>query len=272
MTVRRWALSAFFVWHIAATAVGAFGSASAVRPITASDRPPADALAAYLTPVFDRWAVSASSIPGAVERLSKPVRWAIDSYLLVTGLGQNWKMFSVPPRVHQYMRVRYFVGRPADTGDYQPQWTATELVMPAHREDVVRLLQSYRDSFRDKAMAIAHQNFVSGRKDVLLKPDTKSAELPDDLAPIARYFGRRFERRALRPGEQVVRTEVWFGTAPMRPPGSSTEDELVQARWEVLRTYYGGPVERHFGRPLIPTYRATEQEADIEWVLEYFEP
>jgi hypothetical protein len=198
----------------------------------------------------------------------------VNWYLAATGLGQNWKMFSSPPLVHQYMRVRYYVGpRGASGGGAAGAvWQATELIQPAHREDRIRLLQSYRDSFRDKAMAIALSRFRRNRDADLIRPDTTSAELPNDLAPIARYFARGFERRNLRPDERVVRAEIWYGEAPMPPPGSDFDSARTEARWAVLRTYYQGPVENHFGRPVYPVYHNVENEADIAWVLEYFEP
>src|ERR1041384_403871 len=101
-------------------------------------------------------------------------------------------MFSNPPHIDRYLRTRYYIETPQGR-----RWTVTELVMPAHREDRIRLLQSYRDSYQDKAMEIALVGFQRARKPSLIAPATKSAELPDDLAPIGRYFARRFEQHEL---------------------------------------------------------------------------
>ena len=195
MSLKQWALSVFFVWHLIATVLGAFASSDEDRSVVASSQPPTDPLAAIVTPVLDRIAAAVAPLPGALARTSAPFRRMTTFYLQITGLGQNWKMFSGPPKVHRTMRVRYYVGPRGDIGGspVNPTWFATELVEPAHREDQVRFLQSYRDSFRDKAMAIALSRFRRARDAGLIRRDTTSAELPDDLAPIARYFARRFE-------------------------------------------------------------------------------
>ena len=272
MSFKRWVVSAFIVWHLIAILLGAFGTRVDVTPVASSGSPPGNALAATFAPALDRAALLAVAIPSIIEGIPRPIRTAIDSYLTMIALGQNWKMFSVPPKVHQYLRVRYYVAPEAATDASGATWTATELIMPAHREDEMRWLQSYRASFIDKALAIALQSFQVTREKALLKPDTRSADLPDALAPVARYYGRRFARRALQPEERLIRTEVWYGSAPIRAPGSLPDQAVIDARWEVLRKYYEGPVEDHFGRPVVSGYYTTEREADIVWVLEYFEP
>jgi hypothetical protein len=275
MSAKRWALSAFFVWHIASTVLGALASSNTVQPVASvSVHPPSNLLAAILTPVFDRIAVVAAPIPAALDWAAGPVGGVFDAYLALAGLGQNWKMFYAPPDVHQYLRARYYVGPRGDNGKSAgaPTWTATELILPAHREDQIRFLQSYRDSYRDKALAVALERFQRARDVDLVRRDTTSAELPDDLAPVARYFARRFERVTLRPDERVLRTEIWYGTAPIPPPGSTPDPTLTEARWAVLREYYGEPVQNHVGRPTYPVYHRVEREADISWVLDYFEP
>ena len=40
----------------------------------------------------------------------------------------------------------------------------------------------------------------------------------------------------------------------------------------VLRDYYQGPVENHFGTSAYPPYHSEQDQADIRWFLEYFEP
>src|SRR5204863_6078287 len=114
-----------------------------------------------------------------------------------------------PPPYDRYFRVRYYVGSPS-----RPTWTARELVYPAHREDQVRVLTSFRDSYEDKAFEIAYNEFYTHRDAKTIRDDTRSSELPPDLAPIARYFARRFQDTHLLPDERLVRVEVWHGTAP----------------------------------------------------------
>ena len=58
----------------------------------------------------------------------------------------------------------------------------------------------------------------------------------------------------------------------MQGPGAEIDRLHADARLEILRRYYQGPVEDHLGRPTYPPYHVVEEEADIAWFLEYFEP
>jgi hypothetical protein len=147
---------------------------------------------------------------------------------------------------------------------------ASELVVPAHREDRVRLFQSYRDSSRDKALMVALENFHRARESLTLRSDMRSSELPDYVAPVTRYFARQFEREHLLSTERIVRTELWYGMATIPPPGFSIEASR-QARQSVLSKYYSGPVEFRGAIPAYSHYLAHEQEGDIIWTLDYYE-
>jgi hypothetical protein len=273
MSAKRWALSFFFIWHVTAIALGSLQSPGAVVPVGLPRHPDNNVIAAGVTPALDRIASGLAPIPAAINRAAGPVRTFAAAYLEVTGVAQSWKMFSNPPQVFQYLRVRYYIGRRGDgRRSALPVWTATELVLPAHREDEIRMVRGYWDGFRDKAMTSALQRFQNGRSDRLIKPDTKSSELPDDIAPIARYFARRFQHDALTPDERILRTEIWYGISSIPPPGESLDPNRLAARRSLLRKYYEGPIENHFGTPVYPAYRSTEDEADIRWFLEYFEP
>jgi hypothetical protein len=273
MSTGRWLLSLFFVWHLVAIALGSVASPGAVLPVGPPRHPDNDRIAAVLTPPLDRIAATLAPVPAALSRAAGPLQRLSERYLEMTGTAPSWKMFSNPPEVHQYLRVRYYVSaRGADGAGGAATWTATELVLPAHREDEIRWFRAYWAAFRDKALTSALQRFHLNRSDRLVRPETTSTELPDDLAPVARYFARRFERRALRVDEHITRTEVWYGVAPMAPPAVAIDRRLLEARRAVLRRYYQGPVEDHFGPPAHPPYHGTESEADIQWVLEYLEP
>ena len=263
--LRRYVIPAFVVWHLVAILEGAIPPASQFvfpeRKLPSSSGPLVDAV----TPVLDR--VSAAMVP--VVRFLKwstaPIRPVARRYRALAGLGQTWNMFSNPTRVDRYIRVRYYI-QPAQGRT----WTATELISPAHREDRVRLFQSFRDSYRDKDLNIAFNNFYNHRTEDKVRPDTRSDELPNDLAPMARYFARRFSR-GLAKGERIVRTEVWYGTAPTTAPGLTTDGERLAQRLALLQEYYEGAVEQRVRVPPIPPYHAGETEADIRWILEYYE-
>jgi len=214
---------------------------------------------------------AAAVISGAASGLASLARFAIgqpaQAYVSVTGLAQRWAMFSNPPQFDSYWRVRYYI-QPVSG----PVWMATELIGPAHREDQVRLVRAFRDSYQDKALEIAYEAFSKRLKPNLVKPGTQPKELPDDLAPIGRYFARRFA--ATRLGgrkERIVRTEVWMGRVDGKPLGSPADRQAASVRRAALLEYVDGPVEDRLRvRPYAP-YHAVQEESGISWLLEYFE-
>ena len=158
MSPKRWALSLFFVWHVLAIVLGSITAPSAIPapPVGPPRHPDNDPIAARLTPALDLIAVVVEPFPAVLGTAAGPLRNLASRYLQTTGVSQSWKMFTLPPETHQYLRVRYYVstaskGQEADT----PAWTATELVLPAHREDELRFFRAYWDAFRDKAMTSA---------------------------------------------------------------------------------------------------------------------
>jgi hypothetical protein len=265
---RRRLIALFLAWHLLAISVAALPP-----PSRLSHFPPRDPSAA-LNPLFYRITLALDSVARPVEfvergvwRLTRPLHRPITYYLRLTGLGQTWSMFANPPSSAQYMRVRYYVHTTAGR-----TWVATELVLPSNREDQVRSFQSFRDSYRDKALSVAISRFQEHRKPGLIVPQTRPEELPTDLAPVARYFERQFARTHLdAAGDRVIRTEVWVGMAPIPPIGQAGNEEERLERAEVLQTYYDGIVEQRINTPPVPPYHAGDREADISWVLEYYE-
>ena len=265
---RRVVLVVFVVCHLVAITLGALPPQDQLSNFPERTTPsPLGVWGDSVTSGFDTLARALIQIPKALWWVSTPIQPLARWYRRVTSLGQSWAMFSDPPHVDRYMRTRYYIhprqGR---------QWMATELVMPAHREDRVRLLQSYRDSHQDKAMEIALMGFERRRKDSAIAPGTRPEELPDDLAPIGRYFARRFERGALAgSGDRIVRIEVWRGIAETHNFGEAVDTKKLSHRHEALEVYYEGPVERRLNVPPFPPYHGGEVEADIQWILEYYE-
>ena len=91
------------------------------------------------------------------------------------------------------------------------------------------------------------------------------------LAPIARYYARRFTERELRTGERILRTDVWRGIAITPPPGVQPDEPERLARRAALLEDDEGPVEIPFNPPIFPQYHAVDHDGDIEWLLVYFE-
>src|SRR5262249_22824973 len=154
----RRAVSVFICWHILAMCIGAIPS-PALDPlptIPLSRDVSDDWMASRLAPVLDVADERFAQVPTTMIELLRPVRPVVDLYLHSLELEQRWSMFANPPQVDQYLRLRYFVS----SADGQKAWSATELVLPASNENHVRLVRSYFDSARDKAMAIAYDDFT----------------------------------------------------------------------------------------------------------------
>ena len=220
-----------------------------------------------LTRAIDHVTQAAFVVPRAFLWLTSPIHPLAATYRRLTGVGQSWAMFSNPPQDHEYVRTRYYVqprqGRP---------YIVSELVSPALREDRLRLVESYRASYQDKAIAIALGAFYSRRKKELIAPETRSEQLPDDLVPIGRYFARRYAGRWLEgSGARIVRTEVWVGKAISPGLGVPRDEASHKQRSVALQAYYEGPVEERLHVPPYPPYHGGENEADIQWLLEYYE-
>jgi len=272
MPRRRLAVSLLIAWHLTALVVGSIPAPGQLTDPAKPEARGVEPLSAWLTPRLDAVAAAAAGVHRLLWTIARPLRPLVSRYLSATGLEQQWAMFWNPSLTDQYVRVRYYVAAKTPTVNHAPaKWLATELVSPAHREDRVRLLQSFHDSYSDKAMELAMASFRRKRANTLVAPDTKSEQLPDSLAPVARYFARRFARTHLATSERLVRVEVWSGSAPNPPFGSAATSTEIAERRARLGGYYEGPVVRRLGSMSYPPYHAEEDEADIEWVLEYFE-
>ena len=146
-------------------------------------------------------------------RQTRMLRAVTTPYVNVTAQHQRWHMFSGPLTVNEFVRLRYYVSRGGrDQRDATPRWMSTELVMPSHPRDWWRGIKSFRHSFHDKAILTALSNFRSHMAEV-----PAGGALPDDLAPATRYFSRAFASK-LPDGDQIIRTEVWYGTDAITPP------------------------------------------------------
>ncbi|HYU80340.1 MAG TPA: hypothetical protein VEK56_15225 [Vicinamibacterales bacterium] len=262
-------ISLLLTAHLAAITLAAIPAPDPAFKVEPIQHPTSNDIAATMTPLVDPLAIRIKSVEQVLWKLTLPIRPLVASYTNITGLQQYWAMFSRPPSSEQYFRVRYYVASPS-----RRTWTATELVHPTHRHDRVRLLRSFRDSYEDKAFDIAFSSFVTARdhgKPREIDPATRPEQLPDDLAPIARYYGRRFRETQLLSDERIIRTEVWHGTAPIPPPGEQLSPVALDARDTVLQRYYAGPIEDRARDATKTPYHGAVQEADITWVLEYYE-
>jgi hypothetical protein len=256
MSGRLWLLSVLVLFHVVAVTVDAIPSPDELRSVQTEIRHPAgDVVSHLLTPLFDAVAIHVASVEPIVYRAVQPLRVVTRPYINA-GLRQSWKMFTVPELYDHYMRLDYYVTSP---GSPQPR-RIQELVLPAGREDRVRILHD----FRDKA--------VLNSMSALLEPQsspTSAGDAPDGLVPLVRYFTNRYREQSFTDGDTIVKTEVWWGAAPIPPPGESIPEAILQSRLDALTHYYGGPVASVLGASSPHELAAEEREADLTWKLQF---
>jgi hypothetical protein len=196
-------------------------------------------------------AVSLSAIPDPYlesSGLSSLIRFITYPYA-IAGLKQKWDMFASPPTEDHYLRLTYRIVSPTATRQIQ------EIVLPSDPDDRLRL----RHDFRDKAIINAIELSYSR---------TSRDDASDDLGAVVQYYRNRARDQFLKPGERIVRTEAWYGSAPMPQPGARLPETELRERLGVLDAYYAGD-----GSSLSqsPPSDSREREADIVWTLIYAE-
>jgi hypothetical protein len=252
----RGLISACIAFHLVALAVESLPDPDELRRVEPHRANTTNRLSAALTPTLDRIAAGIRAVEPTLANVVAPLRFVTRPYVAVS-LTQRWDMFSNPMTIDQYVRVDQYV---MSSGRRSAR-VFQELVLPAQREDQPQFVHK----FRDKAMLIARDAFVSNRR-----RDPRAAVPPDDLRPVARYFRNQFLRNYASPDERVLRTEVWLGESPIPPLGERVSEHEFAARLDVLQRYWDGPSERP---PITgtPAIGAVQREADIEWKLEYAE-
>jgi len=256
MSRGQWLTSAFIVLHVGAMLLATtpapareqYLAIDAREEARAAGRNAWDALARAVAP----------PLLGLTRTLAAPRRPA-DRYLHSLGFDEQWTMFANPPRTDEYLRLRYVIGsREAGMTGVE---IVDELLLPGAREYDVRGVQSFRDSYRDRAMNTAidrfHQNAAS-------RGGVATGDV-SDYEPIVAFFGRRL-RASLDSSRQLLRVEVWHGSAPSAMGGLS---DAASIRWTVLEDYRQRANDRTARFSPAPPLFAIEREADITWTLEF---
>ena len=256
MSSGRWLVSTLIAIHLTAISVASLPDPRELNLVGSASRPTpaADALARTVTPILDATVVALTPLEEQAFRLTTPLRALTRTYIQA-GLRQKWNMFANPVTADQYVRVVHYVGSSREPGRIR---VFSELALPGQRENRPRLVHM----FRDKAILNSLEALAVNRL------EAHDAARSSDLDPVAAYFGNQFKAAYLAPGETVVRTEVWFGGAPMPPTGRRVTDSALQARWDVLQRYWDGPDEAS-ASPTPPLQGTLQGEADIAWRLDY---
>jgi hypothetical protein len=271
MSLNRWLLSAGLLFHIVALTAAAIPTPDRMGRHTSEQEqirhPFDDPVAAVLTPSMDRAGLWLERIHPVVFKTVSPIRWATWPYVEI-GLHQVWDMFSNPATDDHYVRLTYYT---APVGFPHARWAVQELVYPAQRDDRVRLTHDFQDKVVSSAIEKARVRLGQERKASLSKAPP-IGKMPDDpraaeLVPLARFFAKRYRERYLTPGERVLRTEIWYGSAAMPPRGRQLDDQVLRARHDVLAKYYDGPVPSVSVGSTYQSLWTTQREADIKWQL-----
>lgn len=239
--------------HVVAISLAAIPNPQELPAIGRSPIRADDALAARLAPPADAAAEAVVEWSRRLWRLTGPLRVLTSPYVNLTAQHQRWHMFSGPLTVNEYVRARYFVA--GDGPAVGASWVATEVIFPSHPTNWWHVFESFRNSFRDKAIMTALTDF---RSHFPIAPETGIP--PDDLAPVATYFAATFARR-LPPGERVIRTEIWYGREPLSPPGDYPSD--------LSRPPDAALTEQHIDIPAFAPPFGREREGPISWVMFY---
>jgi hypothetical protein len=168
-------------------------------------------------------------------------------------------MFSNPGTDDRYMRVDYYY---AGAGSASDVMVVRELVFPADDETGVRFIHR----FRDKAIFNAAEAYFL-RRDRIETRESPSSDAREALLPVAQHFTRQFRLSHLTEGSRMIRTEIWYGSAPIPFPGKEPPDRDLLMRLTALDRYRDATVPPQRGALAPPAIGATQREADITWML-----
>ena len=248
MSLPRLLASCLVVFHLAAYCVDAIPSPSDLGVERFAASLGRDPISRAVAPALDRVVLWLIPIHHRLSAAANPLRGIAGVYHRV-GVRQRWDMFSRPPVYDQYVRIGYHFSTSA--GPRQVR----ELVFPIGRADRIRFAHDYED----KAVMTAFETFFG------TSGETGSARSPVPLLPLLRHYRTRYERGHPENG-QAARTELWYGRAPIPPPGERRAARLAEPRRTVLDGYYrGGAAVDGYSQSL--RVGSQEQEADITWVL-----
>ena len=254
MSRERWILSLLIVYHLVAVTLAALPTRDALDRFneTRLVRP------TVLPTVLDALAAVAHDAEMALMSGSSPLRLMTRPYIQA-GLRQRWNMFSNPGTDDRYMRVDYYYEAADSASDVM---VVRELVFPAEDETRVRFVHR----FRDKAIFNALETYFL-RRDRVEARESSVSDARGALVPVAQHFTRQFRLSRLPPGSRMIRTEIWYGLAPIPFPGAELADRDLLMRLTALDRYRDATVPPQRGALAPPEIGATQREADITWML-----
>ena len=261
MSTHEWAISALIVWHLVAVFTGALLDPESEHAQVAwsNGRADDDWVSGLVAPVANQLPALIEPVNDTLWTVTSPLRALTAPYRRAGALRQQWQMFTNPPRHRRYLRARYYW-----RGGEGRTWSTTELLFPVDGEGHARVLASFPNRFRNKAASNSLDGFFRDRREGL---DRYS----DALTPFLTRAERRFAQ-TLSPDSTLVRSELWYGSAPTPPPGHRPPADEVLAHEAAIAGYRSPATPVEVGRRRPSALDAVEREADIIWELFLIHP
>lgn len=259
MSAPAWAVSLLIPFHLVAISLAAIPNPPNEIPLGPASRADADRISAAVTPGLARAAAWMARSQTVLLTLTRPVQVLTQPYV-EGGLPQNWNMFSEPATIDRYVRLDFYVASGAN-----PAAIFRELVLPSLHEDEARL--SY--SPVDKSVTRSVDSYLSALAEDAAAMSPEREAPSSSIAPLVRHFNARFRAGHGVTPEEIARTEIWIGSAPVPPPEAPGGLKNRQRRREILKKYRDREPDdaAQESKPLGSTHR----EADIIWQLVYVE-
>ncbi|MGQ0736394.1 MAG: hypothetical protein ACT4QD_22415 [Acidobacteriota bacterium] len=268
MSRTRWVASVLIVYHVTTLLVTATPRPEWLNPPRVR-APRSTDVHQHLTFALDRAGRALVNALARVHEMLHPLRLATAPYAFL-GIGrQQWSMFTLPFTDDLYLRIDHYA-----TDDSLPgsQRLFRGLLLPADHEEELKLLHAPRDKAVMTTVEIALDR-TAGRDQVADTPfesDEYRARAVRMFAPLARYS--REEARPLLAGHaRVVRSEVWWGTAPIPPRGQWISEDVLAARLAAIAPYRDALREMPITASVSTRLGATRREADLTWTLLYID-
>ena len=262
MPARAFVTSLLIVFHLIAISLAAIPDRTADPSVEPPPRLDTDPVAIALTPAVRQLARQLASTETMLLQWARPVQAVTQRYVDI-GLPQSWNMFSEPTTNSRFVRFDWYV---RDRGNPGTVRVFRELVLPSLPEGQTRLWYSARD----KAISVAVRSylFVDDRDKSSGRSGDPALTRGPHIAPVVRYFHRRFLTARGLAAEQIVRTEIWRGVAPIPPPSDLSRPSNLEQRRQILAKYRD-PQPTQVSSLVSSEMWTTYSEADIVWQLIY---
>jgi hypothetical protein len=266
MSASQRLISAFIVFHLIATVIGAIPAPDSILPAGSSNRTALSATRIAAATVLDSAVNPLLQLETALWHGTRWFRRPVRLYLSATRQYQRWNMFSRPLRRDDYVHLRYYV----QVERSSLLRVHRELVYPAHTDEIFSFVNCCSGSFRDKAIGLSLESHFHRVARELRRGRTDQeayGRAEEVLAQVVKPFARRYAERGLAPGERLVRADFWRGSTRTPPPGIVVPADMLEARKHALEGYDAVTDLGLLTVSNLPEILSVSRDADIEWIL-----